>query len=120
MYFEDWLKFTAFSKPPTEEARELARMAWRAAEHNKCRTEVEIAVELIRSGYQKKRTQLKKQLTHFIGKFSIVTAENNKLRSMNKAITKRNHQLREYMIKAELTKHIKKIGGVGSIMKGNV
>ena len=33
------------------------------------------------SAYQSKRDKIKKQLTHFIGKFMIVKAENNRLRS---------------------------------------
>lgn len=55
--------------------------------------EFDVAVGCITSFYQSKRSRIKKQLTHWIGKFAIVTAENNKLRSINKAITNRNTEL---------------------------
>lgn len=47
---------------------------WRAREKEKIASEME-------SIFQSKRDKIKKQLTHFIGKFMIVKAENNRLRS---------------------------------------
>lgn len=53
----------------------------------------DLAVGSVASFYQSKRAQLKKQVTHWYGKFMICKAENNKIRSINKAITKRNAEL---------------------------
>lgn len=43
-------------------------------------------LESITSFYQSKRAQLKKQLTHWYGKFTILKAENNKLRAKVKTM----------------------------------
>jgi hypothetical protein len=45
----------------------------------------DLAVGHVTSFYQSKRAILKKQLTHWIGKFMIVKAENNRIRQLLKA-----------------------------------
>ena len=112
MTFNTWLKESCF-RQPTQEAEALARSAWNRAEHNIASKEVEMAVELIRASYQSKRVQLKKQVTHWVGKFMIVKAENNSLRkvlarslNINKALVKKNN---EYMVKHGVGKHIRAI-----------
>lgn len=47
----------------------------------------DLAVGSVTSFYQSKRAQVKKQLTHWIGKFAIVKAENNVLRKKNKELS---------------------------------
>ncbi len=54
------------------------------------------------SFYQSKRAKLKKQVTHWMGKFSIVKQENNRLREINKALGKRTKHLREYITQKEI------------------
>ena len=64
-------------------------------------------VDEVMSFYQSKRAKLKKQLTHWIVKFMIVKAENNKLRRINFAITKRNSELIAQLIKHEAREFVK-------------
>lgn len=71
------------------------------------------AVKVVESSYQSKRDALKKKTTLYQGKFMIVKAENNKLRSINKAITKRNKELQEYMVKQEISNYVETITRIG-------
>ncbi len=64
----------------------------------------------ITSFYQSKRAQLKKQVTHWIGKFMIVKAENNRLRIMNKALLRDKEMLRQYAMKIEAGQYPVTIG----------
>jgi hypothetical protein len=43
--------------------------------------------------YQSKTARLKKQVTHWMGKFMIVKAENNRIRSINRKTTNINADL---------------------------
>ncbi len=101
MTFEQWLKQSCFQCPP-KEAEDLARRAWRHAEHNASMAEVDIAIRLTEATYQSKRAKLKKQVTHWMGKFSIVKQENNRLREINKALVNRTKHLREYITQKEI------------------
>jgi phage host-nuclease inhibitor protein Gam len=83
MKFEQWLKINCFQEP-TPEAIELARSAWITAKRDDYVTEMEEYVKLTEASYQSKRAKLKKQITHFIGKFMIVKTENNRLRTLVK------------------------------------
>jgi hypothetical protein len=93
-----------------EEVKEDHRKVWNAAKREDNVTEMEEYVKLTEASYQSKRAKLKKAITHWIGKFMIVKAENNRLRRMNIAITKRNSELKEYMVKQEIEKYVTVIG----------
>jgi hypothetical protein len=54
----------------------------------------DLAIKATTSFYQSKRAQLKKQVTHFFGKFTIVKNENNVLRKMNR---RQSRVILEYM-----------------------
>ncbi len=54
----------------------------------------DLAIKATTSFYQSKRAQLKKQVTHFFGKFTIVKNENNVLRAMNR---RQSRVILEYM-----------------------
>ncbi len=51
----------------------------------------------ITSFYQSKRDHLKKKATHWIGKFMIVKAENNRIRIINKAFSNEITELRRHI-----------------------
>ncbi len=53
----------------------------------------QIEVEDMITAFQSKRAQLKKQVTHWIGKFMVVKAENNRLRQYNRAALARKNEL---------------------------
>ncbi len=53
----------------------------------------DLAVGSVTSFYQSKREKLKQQVTGWMGKFRICKFENNKLRSINKAVITRNEEL---------------------------
>ena len=55
----------------------------------------DLAVGHVTSFYQSKRAKLKKQLTHWYGKFMICKAENNRLRVINKIIGRAKEDLIE-------------------------
>jgi hypothetical protein len=86
MDFKTWMKF---NRPNIEVGSELwssMRQVWdinyTPETDGRTMTEVDLdlAVGHITSFYQSKRSKLKKQLTHWIGKFSIIKQENNVLR----------------------------------------
>jgi len=111
MTFEDWLKQSCFQNI-TQEAEDLARSAYRYAERRASLKEVEIAVALTESGYQSKRAKLKKQVTHFIGKFNIVKAENNALRKKNVTF---EYRLKHHV--AEVTRLQERINDIEQALK---
>ena len=57
--------------------------------------EFDEAVSDVTSFYQSKRAKLKKQLTHWYGKFMICKAENNEIRKKNRKLIFLVDQLRE-------------------------
>ncbi len=98
MTFEEFMnKYYGNIKPETDEWREYGHV-WRAAEREDYVSNMETYVNLVDASYQSKRDKLKKQTTHMTGKYMIVKAENNKIRSLNKAITIRNAELTERII----------------------
>jgi hypothetical protein len=54
----------------------------------------DLAIKATTSFYQSKRAQLKKQVTHYLGKFTLVKNENNVLRKMNR---RQSLIIQEYM-----------------------
>jgi hypothetical protein len=79
--------------------------------------EFDLAVGHIVSFYQSKRTMLKKQVTHWIGKFMICKHENNRLRhkyiSSQKQVDVQIHNIR--CMREEIAKlkgHIVRVSGV--------
>lgn len=93
MDFETWMKF---NKPKIEEGSEVwssMLQVWNSLYAGEAGTtppiqdgrtmteaDLDLAVGHVTSFYQSKRAKLKKQLTHWIGKFSIIKQENNVLR----------------------------------------
>ncbi len=110
MTFEQFMnKYYGNIQPCTDVWLKYSQI-WDAAEREDYVANMETYVNLTDAAYQSKRAKLKKAMTHWIGKFMIVKAENNKLRSVNKAITKRNTELQDYMVKHEVGKLVKRIG----------
>ncbi len=87
-----------------------AEKLWDTARNGDYLIEMQEYVRLTEASYQSKRDKLKKWVTHWMGKFMIVKAENNKLRSMNKALIKRINQLHKYMVKQEVKEFVKTVG----------
>ncbi len=109
MNFREYMKLKYPEIQPNTDVWLRYDRIWKAAEKDDYVTSMENYCELVQATYQSKRDKLKKQTTHMTGKYMIVKTENNKLRSMNKAITKRNKELQEYMVKAEIEKYVKVI-----------
>jgi hypothetical protein len=65
----------------------------------------DLAVGAVASFYQSKRAHLKKQVTHWIGKFMICKNENNVIRQKNKDLCAlvRNYRDTEVELQRELT-----------------
>ena len=70
----------------------------------------DLAIKATTSFYQSKRAQLKKKVTHWIGKFMIVKAENNQLRTKISKLARENERLMEAIIKAEIKEYVKIVG----------
>lgn len=87
MGFEKYMKYY---KPEiiyaTKEYYDM-QTAWQAAQGEQ--------VTLESSFYQSKRAKLKKQVTHWMGKFMICKAENNEIRKKNRMLGVLVEQLRE-------------------------
>ncbi len=100
MNFEQYMKgYRPEIKLGTKEYYDL-EMTWKAAKRDDYIEEMETYVKITEASYQSKRAKLKKWVTHWMGKFMIVKAENNELRklvSINKILTKRNNELQEYI-----------------------
>ncbi len=109
MTFKEFMKLKCPEiQPMTDEWLKYSQI-WQAAEREDYVDNMETYVNLVQATYQSKRDKLKKQTTHMTGKFMIVKAENNKLRSINKAIIKRNKELQEIVVKHEIQKYVKVI-----------
>ncbi len=110
MTFERYMKdYRPEIKPATKEYYDL-EMTWSTAKAEAHKVNMADYLGLVESAYQAKRDKLKKWVTHWMGKFMIVKAENNKLRNMNKALVKRNGELQDYMVKAEIGKYVENMG----------
>ncbi len=95
MTFREYMKLKYPEIQPNTEVWLRYDQIWKAAEKEDYVESMENYCELVQATYQSKRDKLKKQTTHMTGKYMIVKTENNKLRSVNKAITKRNAELIE-------------------------
>jgi chromosome segregation ATPase len=90
MDFETYMKkYRPEIKPATKEYYDM-QTTWEAAKKTIGGTmtdeDFDLAVGHVTSFYQSKRALLKKQVTHWMGKFSIVKHENNNLRQKNKML----------------------------------
>ncbi len=115
--FDQWLFCNGIDRP-SKEAKELAGKAWDAAllsgdkedtlwqrqQRLKITNRAWIEIGAI---YQSKRALLKKQVTHWIGKFNILRIENQTLCRKIKAVLKRNAELQKYVTDQETLKIVK-------------
>jgi regulator of replication initiation timing len=76
----------------------------------------------IYSVFQSKTARLKKQVTHWMGKFMVVKMENNKLRAVNRKIVKLNMELQVAMghMDNEITELKDKIADLKEIVRDTV